>query len=235
MSSIAKRPFTGSDPTRRLQWLPIAAAVTGAVAVFLVLLMMWRAGIFLRGDVAFTSSLWKRIDPDRRHHLANDFLQNHFVAGMSVEELFELLGDPVWDHQFWHYWLSDNGAPPSDVMTGAEWKNYPSLAINLAGGRVRSGFESWSIDPPPQRNFDAGEWRSASPSDRFGMIVSLVESGILLDKDTGEVTQLLGPADQQDPQRTITYYVGWNLIDAILLRFEVDEQGRVVDGALRDG
>ena len=67
------------------------------------------------------------------------------------------------------------------------------------------------------------------------MVFDLTESDILLHRDTAEVRQLLGPANLRDPHRTITYHLGCNIIDFLMLEFNVDEQGCVVDGRVVDG
>ncbi len=213
--------------------LTIIALLVIALVV-LASVFVWRSGGFVSGSIAFSETSWRLASAGRRHHMANDFLQNHFETGMPLDELLELLGAPERDREHWLYFLSERGQGP-EVGTPSELARYPYLAVRFRAGEVSAIFgESWLVEfgatqQPELLAFDRDLWLSGDPETRRRMAWKIEQSPPFLGNTHEQILDLLGEPDRREP-RTLEYELGWGMADPYGLVFTVDDKNTVTAG-----
>lgn len=214
-----------------------------AALVSLVLLLgiatIWRSGILVTDSISFSKTRWWLAAEGRRHHMADDFLQNHFQSGMTVQALFKLLGEAHLDREHWNYFLSERGGGPS-VGTVLELAQFPTFSVRFRAGEVSAVFseswlgESWldisdAFSLPEIVQFDQKVWQDGDFDLRRGMALDLEGSGALSGLSHSSILKMLGEPDLRE-SRTLEYELGWGFIDPYGLVFTVNNQGLVEKG-----
>jgi len=217
---------------KRLRRALVPSAIVLAVVIGLI--AVWRGGFLVSDNVPFSKLTWALSGEGRRHDMAQDFLDNHFRIGMSVDDVVALLGEPDLEREHWVYFLSDRGRGPR-VGTPAELAQYPCLMIRFRAERVDTVFGEESMGVigvatvPTPAPFAREAWLRGSFDERRAMAWTLAESPPFLGASHDEIANLLGVPDERDA-RFFEYELGWSTADPRGLVIEFDENDRATTG-----
>jgi hypothetical protein len=128
----------------------------------------------------------------RSREMALDWLQSHFVKGMSVEEVLADLGEP--SHTADSYWYDAGPNVPRTPgnLRGMNpgvyvWFTVHGTVRRVSGGDLGEG--------PARSSFDAGAWLESAGSDRRALALALVDEGLPESMRKDDVVALLGRPD----------------------------------------
>lgn len=181
-------------------------------------------------DAPFSKWRWIVSSGMRSREMALDYLENHFVPGMTVQEVMSDLGDP--DH-FNRYWSLGYDVTPDDPSTPSNLEyRRPGVSVWFGiDGRVSyvEGYHLPVGNEPVE--FDSGSWQRAAGANRTAMACDLVREGLSNSMRKEEVIEVLGTPDSGPGPLELKYSVG---VDSEL-EFKVGDDGRIeragVDGS----
>ncbi len=179
---------------------------------------------------AFTPAAWKAAKPEQRRKLAEAFLRRYDVRTLTLKQVKGLLGMPDSEQDVWRYHLSARGAPPGGPQPMQVFQDYPQLWLFFEEGAVRDATLSYGLDLKRQKPFSGHAWRRAAPSQRGAMAADLIGRKVLTGKRKQAVLTTLGKPDGANPERVISYDLGWSMVDPVTLDLTVNAQDRVTGG-----
>ena len=206
--------------------------VSVATCVLVALLALFARCDLFEPSAQFTPEKWKSAKAEEKRPLARGFLRSHRVKGMSVSDIVKLLGVPDSEQDAFEYNLSSNGPPPAGPQPMYVFIDHPQLYVCFKLGIVEDLRLPYNFTPRGNRRFEQNEWATANPAYRQAMVADLISSNRLAKQSKAAVQSILGKPDAYSSEHTISYDLGYGLIDPVTLTFTLDSSETVRSAAI---